>query len=101
MHILNVADGREANINLVGNCQMLVLGDLNERAISLEEVWEAVNETKSGKVPGLDGSPVECLKECCMAVLKWPVRLLNLVRCRGCTYGLAWCLYSAPVQREG
>ena len=19
----------------------------------------------------------------------------------GCTYGLAWCLYSAPVQREG
>ena len=19
----------------------------------------------------------------------------------GCTYGLAWCLYSAPVEREG
>ena len=32
---------------------MPVLGDLNERAISLEEVGEAVNETKSGKAPGL------------------------------------------------
>ena len=30
--VLNVED-REANINVVGNWQMLVLGDLNERAI--------------------------------------------------------------------
>ena len=36
-----------------------MLRDLNERAISLEEVEEAVNETKSGKAPGLDGFPVE------------------------------------------
>ena len=35
---LNVADVREANINVVGNWQMPVLGELNERAISLEEV---------------------------------------------------------------
>ena len=34
--VLNVADVREANINLVGNWQMPVLGDLNERAISLD-----------------------------------------------------------------
>ena len=57
-----MADVREANINVVGNYwRMPVLGDLNERSISLEEVREAVNEIKSGKVPGLDGFPVECL----------------------------------------
>ena len=41
--VLNVADVWEANINVVRNWQMPVLGDLNERAISLEEVGEAVN----------------------------------------------------------
>ena len=69
-HILNVADAREASINVVGNWRMLVLGDLNEREISLEEVDEAVNGTKSGKAPGLDGFPVECLKKGGMAVLR-------------------------------
>ena len=58
--VLNVADVREANINVVGNWRMPVLGDLNERAISLEEVREAVNEMKSFKAPGLDGFPVKC-----------------------------------------
>ena len=52
--VLNVADVREANINVVSNWWMSVLGDLNERAISLEEVWDAVNENKSGRAPGLD-----------------------------------------------
>ena len=55
-----------------------MLGDLNERAISLEEVREAVNEMKSGKAPGLDGFPVECIKKGGMAMLEWLVRLLNL-----------------------
>ena len=32
--VLNVTDVREANINVVGNWRMPVLGDLNERAIS-------------------------------------------------------------------
>ena len=41
--VLNVADVRVANINVVGNWRMPVLGDLNGRAISLEEVTEAVN----------------------------------------------------------
>ena len=41
--VLNVADVRETNINVVGNWRMPVLGDLNERAISLVEVREAVN----------------------------------------------------------
>ena len=31
--VLNVADVREANINVVGNLRMPVLEDLNERAI--------------------------------------------------------------------
>ena len=66
-----------ATQGIVGNWQMPVLGDLNERAISLEEVREAVNEMKYGKAPGLDGFPVECLKKGGMAVLEWLVRLLN------------------------
>ena len=75
--VLNV-DVKEANINVVGNWRMPVLGDMNEREISLEEVGEAVIEMKSGKAPGLDGFPVECLKKCRMAVLESQVRLLNL-----------------------
>ena len=75
---LNVADAREANITVVGNWRMPVLGDLNESAISLEKLGEAVNEMKSGKAPGLDGFPVECLNKGGMAVLEWVVRLLNL-----------------------
>ena len=55
-----------------------MLGDLNERAISLEEVREAVSEMKSGKAPVLDGFPVECLKKGGMALLEWLVLLLNL-----------------------
>ena len=61
VQVLNVADDREANIDVVGNWLMPMLGDLNERAISLEEVGEAVNGMKFGKAPGLDGFPVECL----------------------------------------
>ena len=81
--ILNVADVRGANINVVSNWRMPVLGDLNERAISLEDVGMAVNEMKSGKAPGLDGFPVECIKKGGKAVLEWLVRLLNLVLIRG------------------
>ena len=73
--VLNVADIREANINVVGNWRMPMLGDLNKRAISLEEVGEAVNEMKSGKAPGLDEFPVKCLKKGGMTVLEWLVRL--------------------------
>ena len=73
---MNLADVREANINVVGNWRMPVLGDTNERPVSLEEVGEAVNEMKSGKAPGLDGLPVECLQKGGMAVLEWLVRLL-------------------------
>ena len=37
-----------------------------------------MNEMKSGKAPGLDGFPVECLQKGGMAVLEWLVRLSNL-----------------------
>ena len=75
--VLNVADVREANINVVCNWQMPVLGDLNEIGISLGEVGKSVNEMKSGKAPGLDGFTVECLKKSGMAVLEWQARLPN------------------------
>ena len=52
-----------------------MLADLNETAISLEEVGEAVNEMKSDNALGLDGFPVECLKKYGMAALEWPTRL--------------------------
>ena len=74
-----------------------MLGDSNERAISLDEVGEAVNEMKSGKVPGLDGFLLECLKKGGMAVLEWLFRLLNLSFYMG---GVPMD-YSASVQREG
>ena len=77
-----------------------MLGDLNEREISLEEVGEAVNEMKSGKAPGLNGFPVECLQKCGMAVLEWLVRLLN-VSFDMEVVPMDWRLYRAPVQREG
>ena len=75
---MNMADVREANINVVGNWRMPVLGDLNERAILLEKVRGPVNEMKSGNGPGQDGFPVECLKKIGMAVLEWLVRKLNV-----------------------
>ena len=39
----NVADVREANINVVGN-MMPMLGEVNVRAISIEEVGDSVKE---------------------------------------------------------
>ena len=55
-----------------------MLGDLNEREMSLEEVGEAVNEMKFNKAPGLNEFRVECLKKGGIAVSEWLVRLLNL-----------------------
>ena len=60
--------GRQISMYLVGNWWMPVLGYLNERSISLEEVGEAVNEIIFGKPLGLDRFPVECLKKGSMAV---------------------------------
>ena len=50
--VLNVADVREANINVVGNWLTLMLGGLNGRAILLVEVREVVYEMKSVRLQG-------------------------------------------------
>ena len=63
---------------------------MKEKAISLEEVGEAVNKMKSGKAPGLDKFPVECSKKFGMAVLEWLVRLLNLSFDMG-VVSMDWC----------
>ena len=52
------------------------VGRMNERAISLKEVREAVNEMKLGKAPRLARFPVECLKKGGMVLLEWLVTLL-------------------------
>ena len=48
-----VEDVREVNINVVGDRKMPMLGEFNERAISVEEVREAVNQIKSAMALGL------------------------------------------------
>ena len=70
---------REVNINECGDGRMPVLGEFNERAISVEEVIEAVNEMKSGKAPGLDGFPMEYLNKGGVAVLEWLMKLQVLI----------------------
>ena len=59
--VLNVEDVREANLNVVGD-RMPMLGEVNVRAISIEEVRKTVKEINPGQAPGLDGFPVERLK---------------------------------------
>lgn len=76
--LLNVEDGREARIEAVGGVRMPVLGRENEREIERKEVLEAVNKTKSGKAPGLDGCAAELLKKGGDSVIDWLVRLLNV-----------------------
>ena len=53
------------------------MGELNETAISIEGVREAKNKIKLGNVLVQNGCLVSCLKEGCIAVLEWLVRLLN------------------------
>ena len=64
------ADVREANINVIGNWRMPVLGDLNERALSLVQLRDGANEIKSDTAPGLVGFKVKCLKKGGKAVLE-------------------------------
>ena len=96
-----MADVREANINVVGESRMPVLGELNDRAIGIKEVNGTVNEMKSGKAPGLDGFPLECLMKGGMAVLERSVILLNVNFDMG-VVPMDWrgAVYSTIVQRE-
>ena len=45
------------------------------REITIEEVKRALNETKGGKAPGMDGVRMKMLKEGGVTVLEWLVRL--------------------------
>ena len=45
---------------------------------SVKMVKRALNETKGGKAPGIDGVRVEMLKEGGVTVLGWLVRLFNI-----------------------
>ena len=68
--LLNVQEDREADIVAVGVVQVPVMGEENEREITIEEVKRALNETKGGKAPGMDGVRVEMLKEGGVTVLE-------------------------------
>ena len=76
--LLNVQEDREADIVAVGGVQVPVMGEENEREITIAEVKRALNETKGGKAPGMDGVRVEMLKEGGVTVLEWLVRLFNI-----------------------
>ena len=73
-------EDREADIVAVGGVQVPVMGEENEREITIEEVKRALNETSipGGKAPGMDGVRVEMLKEGGVTVLEWLVRLFNV-----------------------
>ena len=66
-------EDREADIVAVGGVQVPVMGEENEREITIEEVKRELNETKGGKAPGMDGVRVEMLKEGGVTVLEWLV----------------------------
>ena len=76
--LLNVQEDREADIVAVGGVQVPVVEEENEREITIEEVKKALNETKGGKAPGMDGVRVEMLKEGGVTVLEWLVRVFNI-----------------------
>ena len=76
--LLNVQEDIEADIVAVGSVQVPVIGEENEREIRREEVKRALNETKRGKAPGMDGVRAEMLKEGGVTVLEWLARLFNI-----------------------
>ena len=61
----------------VGGIHVPVMGEENERKITREEVKRALNETKGGKAPGMDGVRV-MLKEGGVTLLEWLVRVFNI-----------------------
>ena len=72
---------READIVAVGGVQVPVIGEDNEREITIEEVKRALNETNLGKAPGMDCVRVEMLKEGGVTVLDWLVSVLIYALC--------------------
>ena len=75
--LLNVQEDREADIVVVGGVQVSVMGEENDREITIQEVKRALNEVR-GKALGMDGVRVEMLKEGGATVLEWLVNVFNI-----------------------
>ena len=60
----------------VGSVQVPVMGEENEREITVEEGKKALNEHITP--PGMDGVRVEMLKEGGVTALEWLVRVFNI-----------------------
>ena len=72
---------------------------MRERLITIEEVKRALNETKGGKAPGMDGVRV-MLKEAGVTVMEWLVRLFNVCfYVVNSTSGLGNTMHGAIIQR--
>ena len=41
---------------------MPILGELNEKAVTVKQVQKVLNKMKMTRAPGLDGCSVKCLK---------------------------------------
>ena len=54
------------------------MGEENERKITRKEMNRALNGTKGGKAPGMDGVRVEMLKEGGVIALEWLVSVFNI-----------------------
>ena len=88
--LLNVEDEREARICAVAGVNVPVMGEENEREVTVEEVRKALNGTKAGKAPGVDGCRPEFLKKGGVSVIEWLVRLFNICMVAG-VVPVEWC----------
>ena len=59
-NLLNVVEDREAEKVAVGGVQAPMMEVENESEITKEEEERALEETKSGKAPGVDGEHARC-----------------------------------------
>ena len=55
-----------------------VLGEENNREMSVEEVRKVLNGTRAGKASGVDGCRPKYLKKGRMSVMKWLARLFDV-----------------------
>ena len=82
-NLLNVEDGRQAEIAAVERGRMPRMRNMNE-VIGCKEVMAAVNRLKAGKAAGMDGVAGECIKSGGITVVEWLVRVFNGCFVLGC-----------------
>ena len=76
--------------------QVPVMGEENDREITRDKVKIALNKTKGGKAPGMDGVRAEMLKKEGVTALEWLARVLNVVNGNS---GLGNCMHGAIIKR--